>query len=384
MAINTYIANPVSQTITDGVTNKAPSENAVFDALAGKLNNTTDTFTGTLTLNGKLQQSYTDVTYNDIRPVINQEYFYANPSTAVLSLTDFHGIDLLYNTTGSNINNLTNIYAFESQINHTTDQNFGRAVSIFGLVDNEGSGTMDEANPLQIRVRNNSSGVISVAKGIRLMSTTNNGGGSISESYGIYIEESTAATTNYGIYSLTKSFFNRAEIGASAISSGTTESLRVHSSGLSRGITVVTNNAIGLHISGSSGGTSGITVSGNHIIGTDSATSVDGGAGIRGIGSGSGTQIGVIGQATNASASTNIGIQARASGATTNIAINVISGGINFSDLTNGCKIGMSTGQKIGFWNATPVVQQVLETGAGKTVDEVITFLQKIGLCKQS
>lgn len=36
MAINTYIANPVSQTITDGVTNKAPSENAVFDALAGK------------------------------------------------------------------------------------------------------------------------------------------------------------------------------------------------------------------------------------------------------------------------------------------------------------------------------------------------------------
>ena len=38
MAINTYISSPVSQTITDGVTNKAPSENAVFDALAGKQN----------------------------------------------------------------------------------------------------------------------------------------------------------------------------------------------------------------------------------------------------------------------------------------------------------------------------------------------------------
>lgn len=37
MAINTYIANPVSQTITDGVTNKAPSENVVFDALASKV-----------------------------------------------------------------------------------------------------------------------------------------------------------------------------------------------------------------------------------------------------------------------------------------------------------------------------------------------------------
>lgn len=37
MAINAYIANPVSQTITDGVTNKAPSENAVHDALELKV-----------------------------------------------------------------------------------------------------------------------------------------------------------------------------------------------------------------------------------------------------------------------------------------------------------------------------------------------------------
>lgn len=49
-----------------------------------------------------------------------------------------------------------------------------------------------------------------------------------------------------------------------------------------------------------------------------------------------------------------------------------------------GFKIGTATSQKIGFWNATPVVQQVLATGAGATVDNVITFLQTIGLCKQS
>lgn len=36
MAININIPSQVSQTITDGVTDKAPSENAVFDALAGK------------------------------------------------------------------------------------------------------------------------------------------------------------------------------------------------------------------------------------------------------------------------------------------------------------------------------------------------------------
>jgi hypothetical protein len=38
MAIDINIESQVSQTITDGVTDKAPSENAVFDALANKAN----------------------------------------------------------------------------------------------------------------------------------------------------------------------------------------------------------------------------------------------------------------------------------------------------------------------------------------------------------
>lgn len=51
---------------------------------------------------------------------------------------------------------------------------------------------------------------------------------------------------------------------------------------------------------------------------------------------------------------------------------------------STGTKLGTATGQKLGFWGATPVVQQVLATGAGRTVDDVITFLQLIGLCKQA
>lgn len=51
---------------------------------------------------------------------------------------------------------------------------------------------------------------------------------------------------------------------------------------------------------------------------------------------------------------------------------------------STGTKIGTATGQKLGFWDATPVVQQVLATGAAHTVDDVITFLQTVGLCKQS
>jgi len=51
---------------------------------------------------------------------------------------------------------------------------------------------------------------------------------------------------------------------------------------------------------------------------------------------------------------------------------------------TSGSEIGTATGQKIGFWGVTPVAQQVLATGAAATVDNVISFLQTLGLCKQS
>lgn len=51
---------------------------------------------------------------------------------------------------------------------------------------------------------------------------------------------------------------------------------------------------------------------------------------------------------------------------------------------TTGTKFGTAITQKIGFWNATPVVQQTLATGAGATVDNVISLLQTLGLCKQS
>lgn len=51
---------------------------------------------------------------------------------------------------------------------------------------------------------------------------------------------------------------------------------------------------------------------------------------------------------------------------------------------TTGTKLGTAAAQKLGFWNATPVVQQVFATGAAHTVDELITLLQTLGLCKQA
>jgi hypothetical protein len=51
---------------------------------------------------------------------------------------------------------------------------------------------------------------------------------------------------------------------------------------------------------------------------------------------------------------------------------------------SNGTKIGTATGQKIGFWNAAPVEQQVLATGAGNDAEDIIALLQTLGLCRQT
>lgn len=64
--------------------------------------------------------------------------------------------------------------------------------------------------------------------------------------------------------------------------------------------------------------------------------------------------------------------------------VTVLDGADIVFDVSTGSRIGSATGEKIGFWGATPVVQQVLATGGGAAVDDVITFLQTIGLCKQS
>lgn len=53
-------------------------------------------------------------------------------------------------------------------------------------------------------------------------------------------------------------------------------------------------------------------------------------------------------------------------------------------DTTTGIKFLNDPAQKGAFWGATPVAQQVLATGAGNTVDDVISALQTIGLFKQS
>jgi len=66
--------------------------------------------------------------------------------------------------------------------------------------------------------------------------------------------------------------------------------------------------------------------------------------------------------------------------------INIFDGKNIILNTTTGTKIGTvggSSGQKLAVLGATPIVQQLLPTGAGKTVDDVITVLQNFGIARQ-
>lgn len=51
---------------------------------------------------------------------------------------------------------------------------------------------------------------------------------------------------------------------------------------------------------------------------------------------------------------------------------------------TTGTRIGTTTTGKLGFFGQTAIVRPVLATGAGRTVDDVITVLQNLGLVGQT
>lgn len=92
---------------------------------------------------------------------------------------------------------------------------------------------------------------------------------------------------------------------------------------------------------------------------------------------------GVVLAPYGATANTSLALEAKGTGNLTfalagagTIDINAGAGG--------SVQVGGDAAALVGFYAIGPVVQQVLATGAAHTVDEVITFLQLIGLCKQA
>lgn len=104
-------------------------------------------------------------------------------------------------------------------------------------------------------------------------------------------------------------------------------------------------------------GTYGFYANGSMTIGVYGVTSKTSGTGVRASTSATaGTNKAINSTATGSGATTNIGAELAASGATNNYAINITAGDIKL-DTTTGSKIGVTTSDKLAFWNTTPIVQ---------------------------
>jgi len=91
--------------------------------------------------------------------------------------------------------------AFTARSTAANAQNFTGA--IFGLAfdaRHQGTATASQVGGLRTQVGNTSTGIITEAIGARILANYNTGGGSIGTNYGIWVENQTAGTIDYGIY----------------------------------------------------------------------------------------------------------------------------------------------------------------------------------------
>lgn len=72
-----------------------------------------------------------------------------------------------------------------------------------------------------------------------------------------------------------------------------------------------------------------------------------------------------------------------ASTLTVGSSLNLSNGASVSFGTTTGTVLGTHASQKLAFWNAAPVTQPIMSTGIGATVDDVISLLQTLGLCRQ-
>ena len=94
--------------------------------------------------------------------------------------------------------------------------------SLYGYVSHAGNVTLGTATGVAARVVNTGSGTITNARSLWARNVNNTGGGTIGTAYGLYLDNQTAGTTNYAIYSAGgQSYFaGNFAIGATTMSNG--------------------------------------------------------------------------------------------------------------------------------------------------------------------
>lgn len=102
-----------------------------------------------------------ETSYSGARYVGSEHQHYAAPSAAPSAAIDYHGLDLFVQTSGANLNSNVGLYPAEFSAVHNTSATIGRAIGVYGYVQNLTTGTIgSDGSAFQGRVRNASTGTM--------------------------------------------------------------------------------------------------------------------------------------------------------------------------------------------------------------------------------
>ena len=152
---------------------------------------------------GRSIKSRTETETNSNRPVAWSYNMEISPPVQPSQTTDYHGMDI-YGEVGlaSNSLNLGNVrnYLFESKASYTGSGTLGQNVAGFFESNNYGSGLVGSCTALRLWSRNQGVGEVSTLYGINMTAPVNNG--SVTDSYGIYLEDvRVGSSKNFALYS---------------------------------------------------------------------------------------------------------------------------------------------------------------------------------------
>jgi hypothetical protein len=133
------------------------------------------------------------------------DYGYASQITLTRTIADSGGIknSIALNVV-SNYTDTGTYYApkaIRATIYNSSTGTITEATALMGFINNTTTGTITTARGLYTFIQNSSTGTITTAQGIFIAGPHNNGGGVLTNAYGLYIEAITAGSTlNYALY----------------------------------------------------------------------------------------------------------------------------------------------------------------------------------------
>jgi len=135
------------------------------------------------------------------RPLMSLFEHAVAPAAAPGVTTDFHCIDARLYGSSANIDSTTRFYCIEGKATcQKSSGSMARTVGVMGSSVMTGAGTVDLSVGVQTDVQNTGAGTVTEGVGIYIPNGVNSGGGTLTTLYGIKIENQTAGTTNYSIY----------------------------------------------------------------------------------------------------------------------------------------------------------------------------------------